>query len=219
MITVSQTPLVGWGSIVKRIFDQIVSTFLIIVLSPVFLILIALQLLLNPGPIFYKSNRLSRFSTPVGVLKFRSMSAKYGARSAFEEFAEMDRPDLVKEYKKNFKVENDPRITKFGHFLRKTSLDELPQLFNVWMGQLSLVGPRPIPKQELNLKFTKKHGAILLSVKSGITGLWQVSGRSDLTTEQRINLELYYVQNWSFLLDIKILLKTVWVVITRKGAE
>ena len=131
----------------------------------------------------------------------------------------MGRPDLVEEYKRDFKVVDDPRITRFGKFLRDTSIDELPQIFNVWKGDLSLVGPRPIPKRELDAKFTKTHGALLLSVKSGITGLWQVSGRNDLTTEQRIKLELYYVQNWSFWLDIKILFKTIAVVIRKVGAR
>lgn len=219
IINVSQTPLIGWGAIAKRIFDTIASFLLIILLSPVFLILILLQLIFNPGPVFYVSKRLSQFSKPVGVLKFRSMSARYGGIDAVTAFKQMGRDDLVKEYRRDFKVENDPRITKFGKFLRDSSLDELPQFFNVLKGELSLVGPRPIPKRELDAKFTKNHGALLLSVKSGVTGLWQVSGRNDLTTEQRIQLELYYVQNWSFWLDIKILFKTVLVVLRRTGAR
>jgi len=147
------------------------------------------------------------------------MGRKYGKRNALEEFEEMGRQDLVDEYKRDFKVQNDPRITRFGKFLRSSSLDELPQLFNVLRGELSLVGPRPIPKSELDAKFTETHGALLLSVKSGVTGLWQVSGRNDLSTDQRIQLELYYVQNWSFWLDIKILFKTIVVVFRRVGAR
>jgi exopolysaccharide biosynthesis polyprenyl glycosylphosphotransferase len=219
IITVSQTSLIGWGAVAKRIFDIFASLILLVVLSPVFLLLTILQLIFNFGPIFYTSKRLSQYSEPIGVYKFRSMSAKYGSKSAIEEFKEMGREDLVEEYKRNFKVENDPRITRFGKFLRDSSLDELPQLFNVLRGNLSLVGPRPIPQNELDAKFTKRHGALLLSVKSGVTGLWQVSGRNDLTTEQRIQLELYYVQNWSFWLDIKILFKTVLVVLKRTGAR
>ena len=217
MISVYQTPLVGWGAIVKRIFDQIVSTFLIVVLSPVFVILFLLQKVLNPGPAFYLSKRLSRFSEPIQLIKFRSMGAKYGKKDAAEEFREMGREDLVVEYETNRKVANDPRITRFGAFLRKTSLDELPQLFNVWKGDLSLVGPRPILPQEMKLA----HGrtALLHSVKSGVTGLWQVSGRSNLSFDDRIELELYYAQNWSFWLDIKILFKTVAVVLFRRGAK
>ena len=219
IINVSQTPLIGWGAIAKRIFDSIVSIILVLLLSPLLLLITLLQLIFNPGPIIYTSKRLSQYSTPVGVYKFRSMSAKFGKKSAIEEFEEMGREDLVAEYKRDFKVENDPRITRFGKFLRDSSLDELPQLFNVVRGDLSLVGPRPIPKRELDAKFTKTRGALLLSVKSGVTGLWQVSGRNDLTTEQRVQLELYYVQNWSFWLDIKILFKTLAVVIRRTGAR
>lgn len=217
MISVYQTPLVGWGAIVKRIFDQIVSTVLIVILSPIFVILFLLQKVLNPGPAFYLSKRLSRFSEPIQLIKFRSMGAKYGKKDATEEFREMGREDLVAEYEANRKVANDPRITRFGAFLRKTSLDELPQLFNVWKGDLSLVGPRPILPQEMKLA----HGrtALLHSVKSGVTGLWQVSGRSNLSFDDRIELELYYAQNWSFWLDIKILVKTVAVVLFRRGAK
>jgi exopolysaccharide biosynthesis polyprenyl glycosylphosphotransferase len=219
MISVSQTPLVGWGQIVKRLFDLAVSSLLIIILSPVILITILLQLIFSPGPIFYKSARLTRYSQPFNMYKFRSMAAKYGKKDAATEFREMGREDLAKEYEKNFKVEVDPRITRLGKFLRASSIDELPQLFNVLKGDLSLVGPRPVPRKELDAKFTTTHGALLLSVKSGVTGLWQVSGRSDLSTEQRINIELYYAQNWTFWLDIKILFKTIIVVLFRRGAR
>lgn len=217
MISVSQTPLIGWGAIVKRIFDQIVSILVVAVFSPIYLLIIILQKILNPGPIFYISKRLSRFSSPVGVIKFRSMGAQYGKKDAALEFADMGRDDLVKEYKAHHKVTGDPRITRFGRFLRATSLDELPQLFNVVTGQLSLVGPRPILPQEIN--FSPSRTALLHSVKSGVTGLWQVSGRSDLSFDERIDLELFYARNWSFWLDLKILLKTPVVVIFRKGAK
>lgn len=217
MISVSQTPLIGWGAIAKQVFDAIVSFLLVFILSPVFLILIILQSIFNPGPIFYVSKRLSKFSEPVDLIKFRSMSAKYGGRDAAVEFREMGREDLAKEYEKNRKVENDPRITKFGRFLRASSLDELPQLFNVLRGDLSLVGPRPILPQETN--FSPTRTALLHSVKSGVTGLWQVSGRSNLSFDERIELELFYAQNWSFWLDIKILFKTVAVVFRKRGAK
>lgn len=217
MISVSQTPLIGWGSIAKHIFDAVASIFLLVILSPVFLLLILLQMILNPGPVFYLSKRLSRFSEPISLIKFRSMSSKYGKKDAAVEFREMGREDLAKEYEKNHKVENDPRITKFGKFLRTTSLDELPQLINVFKGDLSLVGPRPILPQEA--KFSKGSTALLHSVKSGVTGLWQVSGRSNLSFEERIELELFYAQNWSFWLDIKILVKTIGVVFGKRGAK
>lgn len=217
MITVHQTPLVGWGEIVKRIFDSIVSFILVILLSPLYILLIALQLVFNPGPVFYVSKRLSRFSDPIRLIKFRTMRAEYGQSDAADEFREMGRNDLADEYEKNRKVAHDPRVTWFGRFLRDTSLDELPQLFNVLKGDLSLVGPRPILPQEV--KFGKSRAALLHSVRSGVTGLWQVSGRSDLNFDERIELELYYAQNWSFWLDIKILFKTIGVVIRRQGAK
>lgn len=217
MISVSQTPLIGWGAIAKQVFDFIASLILIVVLSPLFVLLMVLQLIFNPGPIFYRSKRLSKFSEPISLIKFRSMGAKYGKRDAAVEFREMGREDLAKEYEKNRKVQNDPRVTRFGHFLRVTSLDELPQIFNVIKGDLSLVGPRPILPQEA--KFSPHRTALLHSVKSGVTGLWQVSGRSNLSFEERIELELFYAQNWSFWMDIKILFKTLGVVIRRNGAK
>lgn len=219
IITVSQTALIGWGAVAKRIFDIFASIVLLILLSPVFLLISLLQLLFNKGPLLFKHERLTQYSQPFTIYKFRSMIWKYCGQDAETIFQQMGRDDLVKEHRKNFKVENDPRITPFGKFLRDTSLDELPQLFNVLKGDLSLVGPRPIPASELDAKFTKNSGALLLSVKSGVTGLWQVSGRSDLTTSQRVQLELYYVQNWSFWLDIKILFKTILVVIKRTGVR
>lgn len=145
------------------------------------------------------------------------MGRKYGKRDAADEFRDMGREDLALEYEQHRKVANDPRITRFGKFLRDTSLDELPQLFNVLRGDLSLVGPRPILPQEV--KFGKSRAALLHSVRSGVTGLWQVSGRSNLSFDERIDLELYYARNWSFWLDIKILFKTIGVVIRKKGAR
>jgi exopolysaccharide biosynthesis polyprenyl glycosylphosphotransferase len=219
IITVSQTALIGWGAVAKRIFDIFASILLIIILSPVLLLISLLQLIFNPGPLLFKHERLTKYSKPFTIYKFRSMIWKYCGQDAETIFKEMNRDDLVREYRRDFKVLHDPRITRFGKFLRNTSLDELPQLFNVLKGDLSLVGPRPIPASELDAKFTKSSGALLLSVKSGVTGLWQVSGRNDLSTEQRVQLELYYVQNWSFWLDIKILFKTVLVVIKRTGVR
>jgi len=221
MITVYQTPLVGWGAIVKRIFDLFVSIILIILLSPVFIIIAILQKLLNPGTIFYVNSRLSRFSQPMGLLKFRSMHHLAGFRGRYiddaAEFRAMGREDLAKEYEKNQKVADDPRINNFGRLLRRSSLDELPQLFNVVRGDLSLVGPRPILPSEV--KLAKGRAALLHSVKSGVTGMWQVSGRSHLSFDERIELELFYAQNWTFWLDIKILFKTVLVVLKGRGAK
>ncbi len=217
IINVHQTPLIGWGEVVKRVFDIVATSIGLLVLSPVLLLLVLLQKLLNPGPIFYISKRLSRYSEPIGLLKFRSMGAKYGSKDAAEEFRDMGREDLAVEYETHRKVANDPRITAFGKFLRVTSLDELPQFINVLKGDLSIVGPRPILPQELPLY--KGRGALLHSVKSGVTGLWQVSGRSSLSFEKRVELELYYAQNWSFWLDIKIIFKTFGALFKRGHAK
>lgn len=217
VITVHQTPLVGWGEVVKRLFDVVATSIILLILSPLLLVIVILQKLLNPGPIFYAANRLTRYSTPFGMLKFRSMRREFGSKDAVQDFIDMGMPDLAEEYRVNRKILSrpDPRITPFGHFLRKSSLDELPQLFNVLKGDLSLVGPRPI--EPIELPNYKGRGSLLLSVKSGMTGLWQVSGRNDLAFEKRVELELYYAQNWSFWLDLKILLKTPGALLKRRG--
>lgn len=217
LITVSQTPLIGWGAIAKRIFDIVVSLLLLVPILPVIIVIAVLQKIFAPGPVFYVSKRLSKFSKPVDLIKFRTMGAQYGKKDASYEFEDMGRPDLAEEYRKNHKVANDPRITRLGKFLRETSLDELPQIFNVLRGDLSLVGPRPILPQEV--KFNQSRTALLHSVKSGVTGLWQVSGRSELSFDERIELELYYAQNWSFWLDLRILFKTIGVVLRKTGAK
>ena len=217
MISVYQTPLVGWGEVVKRIFDMT----MIIVSSPVWvpfmLLMMALQKIFNPGPIFYKSKRLGLHGKTIYTYKFRSMMQKYSGEKAEDIFAKMGRDDLVAEYIAHRKVKHDPRITWFGNILRVTSIDELPQIFNVILGEMSLVGPRPIIKEERT--YYKHRAPLLFSVRPGITGLWQVSGRSDLSFNERVELELFYAQNWSFWLDIKILFKTIGAVIARRGAE
>lgn len=221
MISVYQTPLVGWGAILKRIFDFIISLVLTILLTPLFIVIIILQKLFNPGKVFYVNGRLSQFSRPVGLLKFRTMShlAGFDSRNVDDaaEFRAMGREDLAKEYELHQKVSNDPRVNAFGRFLRRTSIDELPGILNVLKGDLSLVGPRPILPSEV--KYARGRSALLHSVRSGVTGLWQVSGRSELSFEERIELELFYAQNWTFWLDIKILFKTVLVVLKGRGAK
>ena len=125
-------------------------------------------------------------------------------------------PKMKEEWERDRKFVNDPRVTKFGSFLRKTSLDELPQLFNILAGQMSFVGPRPVTKEEI-----KKYGEnaeYVLSVTPGLSGMWQISGRSDTGYEERVSLDSFYIQNWSLWLDIWILIKTVWVVLNGKGA-
>ena len=217
MISVSQTPLIGWGAIVKRLFDLL----FIIILSPfwvpIFLLLCLLQKIFNPGPLFFNSERLGLHGKKIATYKFRSMRQEYSGRDAAEIFRMMGREDLAVEYEKTRKIDNDPRVTKFGNILRKTSLDELPQIFNVLRGELSLVGPRPIIKEEKH--FYKDRAPLLFSVRPGITGLWQVSGRSNLSFNERVELEIYYAQNWTFWLDIKILFKTIAVILFGRGAK
>ena len=226
VISVHQTPLVGWGRIIKRVLDLILSLIALLLASPLMLLVVVLQKLREPtAPVFYKQKRFTRFNNSFNIYKFRSMQWKYSTgknrpyKTDEQAFTAMGRDDLVKEFQKHKKVEDDPRITKFGKFLRKSSIDELPQLLNSLKGDLSLVGPRPVRDFELASYREAAGGDVLLSVKPGITGLWQVSGRSDISQEERIRLELYYVQNWSLIMDIRILFKTVWVVLLRRGAQ
>ena len=127
-----------------------------------------------------------------------------------------ENPEMKKQWEKDRKLENDPRVTPFGKFIRKTSLDELPQLINIFVGQMSFIGPRPVMQDELE-RYGKKADYIL-SVLPGLSGMWQTSGRSDTAYEDRVTLDAYYIQNWSIWLDIWILIKTVWVVLCGKGA-
>lgn len=198
---------------VKRLFDLVVSLVLVIVLSPVLLV-IAIAVAAEDGfPVLYKAKRVGRYGKPIRVYKFRSM------RKNADRLEDFLTPQELEEYKKNFKLQRDPRITKVGAFLRKTSLDELPQLFNILSGKLSLVGPRPVLQEETELYGDKRE--LLLSCKPGLTGLWQARGRSNVTYENgaRQALELQYVRERSFLLDIKIMFWTVGAVIRMDGAR
>ncbi len=215
MIAVHQTALIGWGRIVKRLFDLIVTAICLIVLSPLLLVVAcAIKLSDLREPVFFRQTRLTRFNREFRVFKFRSIRRGYNC-SPEEGFTRMGRPDLLKQYRENGDyLPNDPRFTRIGRFIRATSIDELPQLFNVLLGDLSLVGPRTLVPQELN-SYERKHA--ILSVKSGITGLAQVSGRKDISFDERRTLDIYYVQNWSFWLDVSILLRTLRVVFTGSG--
>jgi exopolysaccharide biosynthesis polyprenyl glycosylphosphotransferase len=215
-VSVRPTPLNGWGRIAKRVFDVIISTLAIIILSPIFLLIALIIKITDPGPIFYTQRRVTRFGDEFNFYKFRSMKKEYGPIPAIEAFKKMHREDLITEFEKYRKVPNDPRVTWVGKIIRKTSMDELPNLWNVLKGDMSLVGPRPFMVEELKLY---KTSPLLFSVRTGITGLWQVSGRNDLTFEKRLELELYYVQNWSFWMDIRILFRTIKVVFIRRGAQ
>jgi len=217
VITVHQTSLFGWGRIVKRLFDIFIATSLLILLSPLFLIIAACEKLSDGGTVFFRQKRLTRFNHVFKVFKFRTLVTKYNGLSPEDGFAKMGRPELAIEFRENGDfLPNDPRFSKLGRFLRKTSLDELPQLLNVIKGDLSLVGPRALVPQELEL-YQKRHS--ILSVKSGITGLAQVSGRKSISFDERRKLDVYYVQNWSFWMDLVILMKTLRVIVTGQGAE
>jgi exopolysaccharide biosynthesis polyprenyl glycosylphosphotransferase len=217
VLTVHQTALFGWGRIVKRLFDLFAGTLALIIFSPLLLIIAIAQKIADPkAPIFYKPKRLGRFGRTFAFYKFRSMYPRFTGPPE-KDFAELGRLDLLKEYRANGdKLANDPRVTPIGRFLRKTSLDELPQFINVVKGDLSLVGPRALDPIDVE-KYSKKN--LILAVKTGVTGLAVVSGRSDISFEERRKLDLYYVQNWSFWMDIMILLKTVRVVLSGRGSR
>lgn len=217
VITVHQTALFGWGRVVKRGFDLAVGAAALVIFSPFMLLIIAAQKIAEPqAPVFYKPKRFTRFGSKYSHYKFRTMYWKY-CMSPEEGFAKMGRPDLLKLFRENGdQLPNDPRITPLGRFLRKTSLDELPQLINVLKGDLSLVGPRALDPIDIE-KHPKKN--LILAVKTGLTGLAQVSGRRDISFEERRKLDLYYVQNWSFWMDIVILVKTVRVVLGGRGTN
>ena len=217
MMSVEPTRLVGWGRFVKRLFDIVVSFIAIVVLSPIFLLVFIAEKITDPkaSAVFHQI-RLTRGDQKFMLYKFRTQYAKYDGTTPEQAFKRIGRPELIKKYRDNGDfLDDDPRVTPIGKYLRRLSLDELPQLFNVLKGDISLVGPRALIPQELN-KYEQKHK--ILNVKSGITGLAQISGRRDLPWEQRRKLDVYYVQNWSFALDIQILFKTVWQVFTSKGA-
>lgn len=218
VVTVHQTPLTGWGRIFKRAFDILVSLILILILSPIFIVVSVLEKLSDPkSPILFRQKRLTQFNKQFVVYKFRTHIAKYNGLTPEQAFQKMGKPELAKTYRKaGDQIPNDPRVSVLGKFLRVTSIDELPQLFNVFLGQISLVGPRALIPEELNT-YQQKHN--ILSIKSGITGLAQVSGRKDISFEDRRKLDLYYVQNWSFWLDITILLRTLRAVINGIGAK
>lgn len=201
-----------FGKVLKVIMDRAGAAIALLLLSPVFLYLY-IQVGKDKGPVFFGHTRIGQNGSSFKCWKFRSM-----VPNAQEILHELLNNDAVAkaEYEKDFKLKDDPRITKIGHFLRKSSLDEIPQLYNVLCGEMSLVGPRPIVEAEK--KYYADDFAYYTAVKPGITGLWQVSGRSDTGYEQRVALDKLYVREWSVWKDIVILFKTVYVVATGKGA-
>lgn len=212
-LEVRQNLLILWSRILKRGMDLFLVTFMspiLIALTILFAILIKLD---SAGTVFYGHPRIGKDGRRFKAWKFRTMVKN--ADQVLEQYLR-ENPDLREEWMNNHKLRHDPRITRVGRFLRKTSLDELPQLWNVFKGEMSLVGPRPIVDAEV-----AKYGsqfAQYLKVLPGITGLWQVSGRNNTSYVERVNLDSYYVRNWSVWLDIYILARTAWVVLKREGA-
>lgn len=198
---------------IKRLIDILISLIGLIILSPLFLIIIILIKQEDQGHAFFVQERIGKNGKNFKFYKFRSMIT-----NADEVLIEMIKdPKIEKEYKKNMKLSNDPRITKIGLFIRKTSIDELPQLINVLIGNMSLIGNRPyLPREKSDMG---KYYDDIIKTKPGITGYWQVSGRSKISFKDRCKLESYYSNNMNFLLDVKIFFKTFYVVLLGKGAE
>ena len=199
---------------IKRCIDIILSLLGLIILSPVFLLIAILIKKEDHGNVFYKHKRIGHMNKDIYIYKFRSMTNKY---KTFDEFYQTLSDEQKQEWDENFKLENDPRITKIGYFLRKTSLDELPQIINILKGDMSVIGPRPVVNDEIEKYGNQK--AKFLSIKPGLTGYWAANGRSATTYEDRIKLELYYIDHCSLLLDIKIFFKTILSVLKKEGAK
>jgi Undecaprenyl-phosphate galactose phosphotransferase WbaP len=201
------------SALAKRVVDCVVGLGLILVLSPLFALIAAAIKLTSKGPVFYGHLRHGRHGKVFRALKFRTMVAD--ADRILSDYL-VSHTEHMPEWQRNHKLKNDPRITKIGKWLRRASLDELPQLINVLMGQMSLVGPRPIVKEEIP-KYGRGYG-LYTRVVPGITGLWQVSGRNNTTYEERVAYDEHYVHNWSIWLDLYILVRTIKTVITAEGA-
>lgn len=213
LLSVRNNLLLSFNHWLKRIFDLIVVTMMLLFFLPLMFIIAVAIRIESKGPVLFSHSRLGKNGESFNCLKFRTMVIN--SQEILEEILTKN-PEIRSEWERDFKLKDDPRITHVGKFLRKTSLDELPQLFNVLAGQMSLVGPRPIITDEIN-----KYGVFykdFTMVLPGLTGLWQVSGRNDVTYEERVQLDVWYVRNWSPWIDITLLLRTVAVVLGGKGA-
>lgn len=200
----------GWERVAKRAFDLVVSTLALIFLAPVFLVLTILIRLDSRGPAFYRQERVGRGGKPFTMYKLRSMVTDAESKRAELEALNESQDGVT------FKLRNDPRITRVGRWLRRFSLDELPQFLNVVKGDMSLVGPRPplVSEVELYSQWVRKR----LEATPGLTGLWQVSGRSEIGFNKMVELDLFYIEHWSFALDLNILLRTIPAVLSGRGA-
>lgn len=197
--------------VVKRIIDIIIGSIGLIICLPIFIIIGIIIKLDSKGPVFFKHKRIGKHGNKLEIYKFRTMIDN--AEEAMKYFTE----EQKKEFKENFKLENDPRVTRVGKILRKTSLDELPQIINILKGEMSIIGPRPIVETELE-KYGKDKEKFL-SVAPGLTGNWAANGRSDVSYEERMALELDYIENRSLMLDLKIFFKTIGSVLKGRGAR
>lgn len=196
---------------IKRVIDVILASVALILLSPLFAIIAIAIKIDSKGPVFFAHKRIGKNGKIIKLYKFRSMVINA------EELIKSFTPEQMREYKENYKLTNDPRITKVGKFLRKTSLDELPQLINIINGDLSIIGPRPVVADELEKYGVNKDK--YLSVTPGLTGYWAANGRSNTTYEQRMEMELYYIDNLSLKMDIKVFFKTILSVLKKEGAR
>ncbi|MBP7992606.1 MAG: sugar transferase [Candidatus Magasanikbacteria bacterium] len=223
MVELARTPLDGWGRVLKRFCDIVLSSVAIIVFSPI-MMLIAVAIMIETGrPILYKNERVGIRGQKFFTLKFRSMFQKDSTGPQFGKdglAAEKREQELIKTQNTKagpiYKISNDPRVTKLGKFLRRWSLDELPQFFNVLGGSMSLVGPRPHQPREVDL-YAAEHKRVLI-IKPGITGLAQISGRSDLSFGDEIRLDAFYIEHWGILLDLIIILKTPFILFKKRKA-
>ena len=210
VISVQKGAMGGWPFVAKRVFDLVVSLLLIIILAPVFACIAFLIKFTSPGPVFFIQERVGLNKRRFPLIKFRTMIPDAEEhQKELEHFNESGGP--------TFKIKNDPRITPLGRFLRRTSLDEIPQLFNVLQGDMSLVGPRPLPVRDYN-GFNRDWHRRRFSVRPGISCLWQISGRSNLPFAKWMHLDMEYIDRWSFWLDLKILALTLPAIIKEKGA-
>ncbi len=207
--------LTKWYNIaVKTFLDHVILFFAGFLLVPFICIIALLVKISSPGPVFYGHERIGRAGKKIRVWKFRSMEIDADAK--LEKVLE-ENPEYRKEWNESFKLSNDPRVTRIGRFLRKSSLDELPQLFNVFKGDMSFIGPRPVTEEEI-LRYGENFNYVF-SVKPGLSGMWQVSGRSDTDYTERVAFDSYYIQNWSIWLDLWLIFKTIGVVLTGRGAR
>jgi len=208
LLHVEEPKLSGVAWLLKNVLDRIISALALVALLPLFLFVSLLIRLSDRGPAFFRQSRVGREGKVFKVVKFRTMYPNAEERLA--QLVDQNESDGLL-----FKIKDDPRITPIGRFLRSTSLDELPQLINVLRGEMSLVGPRPLPADDGDFLGDVRRR---LLVKPGITGLWQVSGRSETSWDDAVRLDLYYVDNWSLAFDMVIMWRTVGVVLRRRGA-